>query len=90
MKYETKEEKFERKLRYGEDEWIPQPGNHAEDQPCPYGCLLKKRVAPPLYYSLSGDCRAPYQDDCCMNIQFDKEYYETRAAEKIRQGEDPY
>ena len=75
MKYETKEEKFERKLKYGKDEWEQQPCNYAEGQPCPMGCIINKRVAPPLYYSLSGDCRAPYSDECCMNIQFDKEYY---------------
>ncbi len=90
MKYETKKEKFERKLVHGDDAWEPQPYNFQEGQPCPYGCIINKRVAPPLYYSLSGDCRAPYSDECCMNIQFDKEYYETRATEKIRHGEDPY
>ena len=90
MKYETKEEKFERKLKYGKDEWIPQPSNHQEGQPCPYGCILKKRVAPPLYYALSGDCRVPYAKDCCMNLQFDNEYEETRIIEKKRQGLDPF
>ena len=84
MKYETAEEKFERKLKYGNDEWVLQPYNQQEGQPCPYGCLINKRVAPPLYYSLSGDCRAPAQDDCCMNVQFDAEYDETREIEKAR------
>lgn len=85
MKYETKEEKFERKLKYGKDEWVQQPYNFQDGQPCPHGCIINKRVAPPLYYSLSGDCRAPYSDECCMNIQFDDEYEETRLVEKARQ-----
>jgi hypothetical protein len=85
MKYETAEEKFERKLKYGKDEWELQPYNFQEGQPCPHGCIINKRVAPPLYYSLSGDCRAPSAKDCCMNLQFDKEYYETREIEKAKQ-----
>jgi len=84
MKYETAEEKFERKLKYGKDEWMPQPHNAQEGQPCIYGCIINKRVAPPLYYSLSGDCRNPSADDCCMNLQFNDEYYETREIEKAR------
>ncbi len=86
MKYETAEEKFERKLKYGKDEWLQQPYNGQDDQPCPYGCIIKKRVAPPLYYSLDGDCRAPAQEDCCMNLQYDNEYDETRAIEKDKQN----
>ena len=84
MKYETAEEKFARKLKYGKDVWVLQPHNQAPSQPCPYGCLINKRVAPPLYYSLSGDCRCPFADDCCMNLQFDAEYYETREIEKAK------
>lgn len=87
MKYETAEEKFERKLKYGKDEWVMMPYNHQEGQPCPYGCIINKRVAPPLYYSLSGDCRCPSADDCCMNLQFDSEYYTTREIEKAKQHE---
>jgi len=90
MKYETKEEKFERKLKYGEDTWEQQPYNGQEGEPCPYGCIMRKRVAPPLWYTLDGDCRAPSAKDCCMNVQFDSEYYVTRAAEKERWGEDPF
>ena len=84
MKYETAEEKFERKLKYGKDEWVPQPCNSEEGQPCPYGCIILKRVAPPLYYNLSGDCRCPSADDCCMYLQFDSEYYKTREIEKAK------
>ncbi len=84
MKYETKKEKFERKLVHGKDTWVPQPYNGAADQPCPYGCIINKRVAPPLYYSLSGDCRAPSQKDCCLNVQFNDEYDRTREIEKAK------
>jgi hypothetical protein len=84
VKYETKKEKFERKLVHGKDTWVPQPYNGAADQPCPYGCIISKRVAPPLYYNLTGDCRCPSADDCCMNLQYDAEYYETRTIEKAK------
>lgn len=87
MKYETAEEKFERKLKYGEDCWELQPYNGQEGQACPYGCIIKKRVAPPLWYNLVGDCRCPSAKDCCMNVQYDAEYYETREIEKQRQQE---
>ena len=82
MKYETEKEKFERKLKYGEDQWTLQPYNGQEGQPCPYGCIIFKRIAPPLKYKLDGDCRSPSSDDCCMNLQYDDEYYETREKEK--------
>lgn len=82
MKYETAEEKFERKLKYGKDEWVTQPYNYQDGQPCPYGCIVSKRVAPPVYYRLTGDCRCPSSDDCCMNLQYDAEYYETREIIK--------
>jgi hypothetical protein len=90
MKYETKEERFERKLKHGDDKWEPMPNNHQEGQACPFGCIMVKRIGGPDYYNLRGDCRAPSADDCCMNVQFDTEYYETRAKEKARWGEDPY
>jgi len=85
MKYETRKEKFERKLKYGKDEWEQMPYNYQEGQACPYGCLISKRVAPPTFYKLDGDCRCPSAKDCCMNLQFDQEYYETRAIEKAKQ-----
>ena len=88
MKYESKKEKFARILEYGKDQWEPQPHNGQEGEPCPYGCLISKRVAPPLYYKLDGDCRAPYQKDCCMNLQYDNEYYQTRAVIKEQELHD--
>ena len=87
MKYETKKEKFERKMKYGEDAWEAQPYNGMDGQPCPYGCILLKRVAPPLWYNLSGDCRCPSAKDCCMNVQYDDEYYQTRAIIKEQEAE---
>ena len=84
MKYETAKEKFERKLKYGQDRWVELPYNGADNQPCPYGCIISKRVAPPLYYNLYGDCRSPSADDCCMNVQFDDEYDKTRLIEKTK------
>lgn len=82
MKYETEKEKFERKLKYGEDRWEQQPYNGMPGEPCPYGCLISKRVAPPPKYRLDGDCRAPSQKDCCMNAQYDDEYYRTKEEIK--------
>lgn len=70
MTTETKKEKFKRKLKYGAAEWEMQPYNGQDGQACPYGCLISKRIAPPLKYRLDGDCRAPSQKDCCMNIQY--------------------
>lgn len=67
---ETKKEEFARKLTYGADAWEMQPYNGQEGQPCPYGCLISKRIAPPLKYKLDGDCRAPARSGCCMNIQY--------------------
>ena len=84
MKYETAKEKFERKLRYGQDRWIAEAYNDQDKQVCPYGCIIVRRVAPPLYYNLRGDCRCPSADDCCMNLQYNAEYHETRAIEKAK------
>lgn len=83
MKYETTKDKFERKLKHGADEWRAQPYNGMDGQPCPYGCLISKRVAPPLKYKLDGDCRAPSAEDCCMNWQYDAEYYKTKEESSV-------
>ena len=84
MKYETAKEKFERKLAYGEDQWEQPPNNFQEGQVCPYGCIILQRVAPPTFYKLAGDCRCPAAVDCCMNKQYDSEYWETREIEKAK------
>ena len=63
-------EDFKDKLTYGEGEWEYFPANGS--YPCPFGCIVKQRVKPPHDFSLSGDCRVPYADECCMNKQ-DKE-----------------
>ena len=88
MKYETRKEKYERILTYGKDQWEPAPYNGMDGQPCPYGCIMLKRVAPPTWYNLGGDCRCPSAKDCRMNLQFDQEYYETREIEKAKQKEE--
>lgn len=72
MNEAEKKEEFKKILKEGQPKWKYFPYNFQEGQPCPMGCIIKQRIAPPHEYSLSGDCRAPYSDECCMNIQ-DKE-----------------
>ena len=69
MKTETKKEEFERKLKYGVQEWEQMPYNFQDGQPCPMGCIISRRIAAPHDYRLDGDCRAPSNEHCCMNIQ---------------------
>lgn len=64
---ETKEQEFLRKLKHGKEEWEHFPAN--QEYPCIFGCIVKRRIAPPHDFSLSGDCRVPYSQDCCMNKQ---------------------
>ena len=64
---ETKKQEFARKLKHGKEEWRYFPANR--EYPCIFGCIVKQRIAPPHDFSLSGDCRVPYSQDCCMNKQ---------------------
>jgi len=60
-------EEFTDKLKYGDEEWEYFAANGTA--PCPHGCIIKRRLKPPFEYSLTGDCRVPWADDCCMNRQ---------------------
>jgi hypothetical protein len=68
---------FKENLQYGPDEWEHMPYNGQAGQPCPNGCIMRRRTRPPFDYTLDGDCRVPWDENCCMNIQ-DKKKDEER------------
>lgn len=67
MNQSEKKELFKKSLKEGKPEWkyFPETDNY----PCPYGCIMKQRIAPPEDFVSVTDCRCPYAKNCRLNQQ---------------------
>lgn len=84
MSETEKKKEFLTILSEGQPKWKYFPYNFQEGQPCPMGCIIKQRIAEPQDYVLSGDCRAPSSEHCCMNVQDrDREIREQNESTNI-------
>lgn len=54
-------------------DWEYLPCNGQEGQACPNGCIMKKDKNTGKLY-LIGDCRAPYDKDCALEVQEREQY----------------